>query len=175
MNRVLSSQTAGFLAFLASGVLLGAVYDVLRIWRALFRSEKRSVFIQDFLYMVVAALFTFLVNLGVNGGEVRLYLLLGELLGWFAWHFTAGNVTVRLFRLLADFLYGKIFGPLGRLLKRLCKKGGEKAARFVSSVKKRVQNRKKRLKPRRRIVYNQHQRIRRGGRRKKRRKARAGP
>jgi spore cortex biosynthesis protein YabQ len=161
VNTALSSQAAGFVAFFASGVLLGAAYDILRIWRALFRSEKRSVFVQDFLYMIAAALLSFLVNLGANGGEIRLYLLAGELLGWLAWHFTAGAVTVFLFRRLADFLYARIFGPLGRLKRRLGAKIGKRAARLADSVKKRVQNRKKRLKPRRRIVYNHRKETRR--------------
>lgn len=44
MYRSLSSQLFGFIAVFAAGILLGAVYDILRIWRAMFRSEKRSVF-----------------------------------------------------------------------------------------------------------------------------------
>ncbi len=77
MYRTLSSQTFGFLVFFAAGVVLGAVYDVLRIWRAMFRSERRSVFFQDLIYMILAAYFTFLVNLAVNYGELRLYLFAG--------------------------------------------------------------------------------------------------
>ncbi len=156
MDTALSSQAAGFVAFFASGVLLSAVYDILRIWRALFRSEKRSIFMQDFLSMILAALFTFLVNLGVNGGEIRLYLLFGEALGWCAWHFTIGFWTVRLFRLFSDFLYEKIFRPIQRALGRTAGNIGNKAVQFINVAKKFAFQGKKRLKRRGRIVYNQH-------------------
>lgn len=155
MYTSLSSQIFGFFVFFAAGVLLGAVYDILRIWRAMFRSEKRSVFFQDLFYMILAAFFTFLVNLGVDYGELRFYLFLGEILGWFAWHYTVGLVTVSFFRKLFRFLYRRLFDPAGNFLRLIALKTGKKILRFVDYVKKRLQNWKKRLKPSRAVVYNQ--------------------
>lgn len=174
MNTNLSSQTFGFFVFFAAGVLLGAAYDILRIWRAMFRSEKRSVFFQDFFYMVLAAFFTFLVNLGVNYGELRFYLFAGEILGWFAWHYTVGLVTVSLFRKLFHFLYRKLFDPAGNFLRLIALKIGKKFARFVDSVKKRLQNWKKRLKHRHTVVYNQHKGQRRNKQKVKGKRRHAG-
>lgn len=174
MYTSLSSQMFGFFVFFAAGVLLGAAYDVLRIWRAMFRSEKRSVFFQDLFYMVLAAFFTFLVNLGVNYGELRLYLFAGEILGWFCWHDTIGLVTVSLFRRLFSFLYRWLFDPFGKFLRLIALKTGKKFLRFVDCVRKRLQNWKKCLKHSRTVVYNQRKGKRQKKRNLKRKRRRAG-
>lgn len=155
-----SSQTFGLLVFFLLGAAFSALYDVLRIWRALFRSEKRSVFFQDLFYMLAASVGTFLFFLGVNGGELRFYFLAGELFGWMFWHFTAGMVTVTLFRRFARFLYRHVFDPLSAKMHRVWFKLQKNGMRLASFVKKHMQNRKKRLKQRASIVYNRRKEAR---------------
>lgn len=175
MYTSLSSQMFCFAIFFVAGVVLGVLYDVLRVWRAMFRSERRPIFFQDLFYMVLAAFFTFLVNLGVNYGELRFYLFLGEIFGWLAWHYTLGSVTVFFFRRLFRFLYRKLFDPLGRFLHLFALKLEKKFFHFVNSVKKRSQNWKKRLKPKRVVVYNHRKGKRRNRRNEKRKRRRTGP
>lgn len=158
MYRSLSSQLFGFTVFFAVGVLLGAVYDILRIWRAMFRSEKRSIFFQDFFYMVLAAFFAFLINLAVNGGELRFYLLLGGIFGFAVWHETVGRVTVSLFRRLFRFLYRKLFDPASAFLHRIFSKAGLKMHKIFGKCGKKLQSWKKCLKHHCAVVYNQHKR-----------------
>lgn len=152
----MSAQMFGFAAFFAAGAMLGAAYDILRIWRAMFRSEKRPVFFQDFFYMVIAAFFTFLVNLGVNGGELRLYLFIGEILGWFAWHETIGRITVSIFRRLFNFLYRVVFDPAGAFLHRVAEKAGRNLSLCADGAGKKIQTWEKCLKHRGAVVYNQN-------------------
>jgi len=154
VNSSLVSPAVGFLAFFVTGVLLSAVYDVLRIWRAVFRSGKRAVFFQDFIYMILAAYFTFFIDLGVCFGELRIYLFTGEVLGWFAWHETIGRVTVFLFRKLFGFLYRKVFDPAGARLHAAASKLGKQIKKFIRSGQKRLQNQKKSLKHSPLVVYN---------------------
>ena len=172
MSANLSAQLLGLLVFFVLGAALSALYDVLRIWRALFRSEKHSVFFQDFFYMLAASIVTFLALLGVSGGELRLYLLAGELLGWFVWHFTAGSVVVTLFRKLARFLYRHVFDPVSAALRRVGLKLQKNLLRHAAFVKKHMQNGKKRLKHRAAIVYNRRNEARVRKRNAKHRKAR---
>lgn len=148
------SAGIGMLAFLAAGVILSAAYDVLRIWRAMFRSGKRAVLIQDFLYMCLAACASFLVCLGVCFGELRLYLFCCEALGWALWHETAGRVTVPLFRKLFRFLYAHLFDPLSAQMHKAAARAEKILRRAVKSVQKWRRNRKKVLKPCRSLVYN---------------------
>lgn len=167
MVSALSFQLLGFAVSVAAGFLLGALYDVLRIWRDFLHSRRRAVFFQDFFYMVLCAFFTFLLALALSDGAVRFYLLAGEAVGWFVYYFTVGQVTSRLFRLLSGLLYRYVFDPLGRLLKRGARWMRKKAKNFTKSLKKRVADWKKRLKHRGKIVYNHHNRIPRIGRKRK--------
>lgn len=96
MEVAFSSQLWGIGLAVPVGVGLAVLYDLLRIWRILFDSGKWSVYVQDVLYGVGAALVTFLLALAVNYGEVRFYLLLGEGAGVAVYFLTLGRVTVRM-------------------------------------------------------------------------------
>lgn len=150
----LTYQVFGFAVSIAAGFLLGAVYDLLRIWRDFFHSQKRAVFFQDFFYMTFCAFFSFLLALPLGEGAVRVYLLAGEAVGWFAYYFTVGQVTACLFRAVSAFLYRHFFNPFGNLLRRLSGWFGRKAGFKVKYLKKKAFSRKKCLKHRANIVYN---------------------
>lgn len=156
MNLPLSSQLFGFAAAVAGGLVLGVVYDLFRIWRILFRSGRRAVFFQDVLYLFAAALFTFLLALSVSTGEVRFYLIAGEAVGWLLYHFSLGQITVRVFRFAVKFLNRFLCVPLKRLFCALWSGMQKSAASFAAFLKKVFSKRKNSLKRRGKIVYNQH-------------------
>lgn len=167
MQNSLSFQVFGFAVSIAGGFLLGALYDVLRIWRDFFHSHARAVFFQDFFYMAFCALFSFLLALPLGEGAVRVYLLAGEALGWFVYYFTVGQVTARLFRAVSRFLYRHIFTPLGGLLSRAAGWFGKKSKSVADFLKKIARTGKKRLKRKASIVYNRHDGSRRNRRKRK--------
>ena len=167
MVSVLSFQVFGFVFSIAAGFLLGAVYDVLRIWRVFLHTQRRAVVFQDFFYMIFCAFFSFLPALPLGGGSVRIYLLAGEAAGWLAYYFTVGQVTARLFRWLSGLLYRYAFDPLGRQLRRFSSFVGKKGRIFLKTVKKKASGRKKRLKPHGTIVYNRRNGFLQGRRRRK--------
>ncbi|WP_411677546.1 spore cortex biosynthesis protein YabQ [Caproicibacter sp.] len=167
MVTPLSFQIFGFSASVAAGFLLGAIYDVLRIWRDFFHSQKRAVFFQDFFYMVFCAFFSFLLALPLGGGAVRIYLLAGEAVGWFVYYFTVGQVTAYLFRAISGFLYRCFFDPIGRLLKRVSGWFGKKVKIAANLLKKKGRDWKKRLKQRAGIVYNRRNGLRRSRQKRK--------
>jgi hypothetical protein len=167
LNLPLSSQLFGFAVSVAGGLVLGALYDLFRIWRILFRSGRRAVFFQDIFYLFLAALFTFLLALGVSLGEVRFYLVAGEAAGWLLYHFSVGLVTVRLFRFVAKVLNRFLFAPLKKLLLTLWNFVKKILIFSVKSIKKVFSNRKNSLKRRSKVVYNQRKDHRGSRRRKK--------
>lgn len=83
--------------FLAGGLgfLLGALYDVFRVIRLMMKPSAKWVFVQDLLFFIISAVVTFLFALGINGGELRLYLFLGLIVGFVAYLCTLGRVVVR--------------------------------------------------------------------------------
>ena len=85
------------------GFLLGAYYDLFRVWRIVAHSGKIAVFFQDLLFCLSSALSFFLAALAVTGGILRWYLAAGVLLGLAAYRVTVGLIFVRLVRRLVCF------------------------------------------------------------------------
>lgn len=154
MIAPLSSQLFGFAVSIAAGFLLGALYDVLRIWRIFFRTEKQAAFFQDVFYMALAAVFTFLLALAVSDGEIRSYLLTGEAAGWFAYYLSVGRLTGCLARWISRVLYRFVFDPLGRLFQKIRMRFVRVCHIFLDFLLKLAQRAKKRLKHRHKVVYN---------------------
>jgi Spore cortex protein YabQ (Spore_YabQ). len=164
----LDSQLQGFLVSVLTGVLLGALYDIFRIYRTVFRPEKRAVFFQDLFYMICAAFVTFLLALGVNYGEIRFYILAGEAIGWCLYYLTIGMVTVQVFRFVSRILRRYLIYPVKRVFHRIFHWIFHKLKILCKNVKTAAENKKKRLKQHRQIVYNQ------SDRRRKSRKTKSG-
>lgn len=157
MGLTLEEQGQGFLIALAVGFVLGAFYDVFRIYRVFARSEKRQVIWQDIFVCFVAAVASFLLALAVNWGEIRFYLLAGEAIGMCVYFLTLGEITFRLAKLLLrilkaikNFLMRWFFQPVGRLfcwvfrrIKNFCIKIGKVIAKPLNFGR----FRKKRKKP----------------------------
>ena len=89
----ITAQTQMFLLSCGFGFLLGLLYDVFRIFRMAFFKQKAVVFIQDVLYFAVCGCLTFLFCLTMNYGEIRGYVLLGEVLGWIVYYFSLGAMV----------------------------------------------------------------------------------
>nr|WP_319488188.1 spore cortex biosynthesis protein YabQ [uncultured Caproiciproducens sp.] len=154
MNLSLAAQLQGFVISIAAGVFLGAYYDVFRIFRTVFQSERRAVFFQDLFYMLSAAFITFLLALGVNYGEVRFYILAGEAIGWCLYYLTVGLVTYRVFRFVSKIVRKLLIIPMKKLITKISHFIFSVIKIIVNNTKIVAVNQKKRLKHHREIVYN---------------------
>ena len=100
----LTDQMQGFYLACITGAVLGLLFDVFRIVRILLNCKKISVFFQDLFCMFVAGVATFLVALATNWGQIRFYMLAGEAIGFCIYFLTAGEITVRLAKLICKIL-----------------------------------------------------------------------
>ena len=154
--------------FLAGGFgfLLGMYYDVFRVIRLMMHSSRWAIFFQDLFFFASSAVVTFFFLLTVTGGGMRVYLLIGLLLGFFAYYFTIGRLVIRCARqvLRAILAFWRTFWRLVwapfRLLLRLLKKLLHRPAAFLakqarSAGKKICLFFKKALQPARNVLYNQ--------------------
>ena len=102
------------------GVFFGAVYNVARVVRAFFKHNRVMVFLEDFLYMLFVSLCFFVFSMELVRGQLRFFVLAGNLLGFSLFHLTAGNFVVMVARKTAFLLrkwifmpiYGRIFQPM---------------------------------------------------------------
>ncbi len=121
----LAQQTKGFLLSLGMGFVLGIAYDLIRIIRISISRGKLAVIVCDVIFCIFFCLATFLFCLTVNEGELRLYLMAGEGLGFLVYYFSLG---VAIFRFSEKIVLGirSIFGKFFKLIFAPFKWIGEK-------------------------------------------------
>lgn len=156
-----NEQVLIFLASLGVGFLLGVLYDFLRAVRLSFTRGKIAVVIFDLIYFFSVAFFSYIFILAANKGEVRSYIIIGELLGAVFYYFSFGiavvKITNRFVSLLKQF-YSFVFNMISfpfRLIKRLVSRFFGKLSKFFKKSEKKSQKIQKKVLPKVRVyVYN---------------------
>ena len=113
MKVMLGPTMDYFLWAVASGVILAAVYDILRLSRRLIPTLDIIVNIEDVLFIILSGGVSVSLAYLINNGFFRLYSLLAMGLGFFAYRIAIGNRLVEVFVILADML--------SKVLRFLCK------------------------------------------------------
>lgn len=156
-----SEQVLIFISSLGVGFLLGVLYDFLRALRLSFTRGKWSVIIFDLLYFFMVAFISYIFILASNKGEVRSYIIIGELLGAVFYYFSLGIAVIKLtdrFICLLKRFYKFIFNIISfpfRLLKRVSDKVLSKLLAFLKKSGKKSQKIQKKVLPKWRVyVYN---------------------
>ena len=92
------------------GVCLGAVYDILRLIRILFKHSTVALSTEDIIFClcIIFPVFTFVVK--INNGVFRLYLVVGVVMGFWLYRESIGR-----------FILWSIGGILGKIRKTVIK------------------------------------------------------
>lgn len=141
----LSVQTEIFLLSLGFGFLLGILYDVFRTLRLIISSSSWFTVFADIVYFMLCAFLVFCFNLAVDSGRIRLYVLLGDLLGWMIYYFSLGEISIRLSNRIISSVkrcFRAVLTPIIRLKNRFERKFGK----TVSFSKKIIRKFNKKLK-----------------------------
>ena len=104
MGISLSAQTAYFLWSLVLGAALGALYDIVRAARMVFRAGRIHMMISDVVFFMACGVLTVLFALPFNKGDVRAFILIGEAVGFLAYRLTLGSVMGKMYAILARLL-----------------------------------------------------------------------
>ncbi len=144
-----------FALSIAIGAIFGVIYEVTRIVRIIFPHRSWMVFIEDMLFMLFCGFWFFIFSMTFARGQLRGFLLLGNLLGFFFYIFTLGELVKRVVtgarerivaalkwtgrllwrRLLRPIIF-KILRPLGVRCKKIRRKRkkSEKSSKKVLKV-----------------------------------------
>ena len=142
---------------LGIGFILGFIYDLVRFLCMTFSKNKIVLFFADFLFVVFCSLSSYLMILGVNNGNIRLYLIVAEITGCAIYFCTAGVIIYRIFKFISDILrkiFRTVFAPFVLVSKKfiyLIKKLSEKIKDFFKKIKNKS---KKLLKDKDEMLYN---------------------
>ena len=106
------------------GLLFALLYDVFRALRKVYDYSAFSVFLQDIAYFAVISPIMFLLTLSLTNGELRLYVFIGVILGFFLTRILVSKIFV--------FLLVKLFG----LIKILIVLIGNGVDAFINKISK---------------------------------------
>ena len=120
----LSQQTVCFLASVAFGAALAALYDLVRAVRMLLRASCGHIVVSDILFFFVCGVLTSLFALPFNKGDVRGFAVFGEAAGFLTYRLTLGSV------------FGKIYAVIARLLRHIIRKICEKLKKIYDFLLK---------------------------------------
>lgn len=154
MGITIAGQTTMFLYALLLGGVIGVVYDIFRVSRVAFRLSWLLVLLQDLLFFFLSALLLWRYFLLQSSGEVRIFAVLGVLLGWVIYFFTLGRLVMGfagiILRGIAR-LARAILTPVRKTIIQI-KKTLHKQAKLIISGKNR-------LKSLLYMLYNKHKRL----------------
>ena len=143
MKISLTEQTMIFLLSILLGAFLSFIFDFFRIFRAVFKKGILIILLQDLLYYIFCAVITFLFILSLNSGQIRGFIIIGEIIGWLIYYLTFGTMIMkfvkkilRIVKFMILFIYRSILFPVFLFFSKIC----------VKIIKKIANKRKKKQK-----------------------------
>lgn len=109
MEISLNYQIIVFVISIVLGVTLGFIFDFFKVVGLILGRGELKTFIIDVLYFIFCAFISFLYMMVVSSGEIRIFYIIGEVAGWFLYHFTLGKYIFSIWTKLVFFLKKKCF------------------------------------------------------------------
>lgn len=81
MNQIVSSQAQLFLTSIEIGIVMGMIFDLLRISRKIIKHPNFFIQIEDLLYWITCSLIGFYMLYICNYAEIRPFVFIGIVLG----------------------------------------------------------------------------------------------
>ena len=108
-------RSGAFLYAVVCGLIIGALYDVFRISRAVWSSGRIRTFFDDVVFCVFAAVIFVVFCFNISLGVIRLFIALGALFGFFIYRYTFGLITVRFVKCIKAFIKPYVVAAIHRI------------------------------------------------------------
>lgn len=95
MEAFIVKEARLFIDSLYTGLVIAALYDVLRLLRRVIRHKNIFVSIEDFLFWNMAGIFIFAVIYSENDGKIRWFIILGICIGAYIYAKSFGKFLVK--------------------------------------------------------------------------------
>ncbi len=130
MEITIAGQTWVFLWAIALGAALGVCYDVFRILRVALPHSSAAVAVEDVLFATICTAATFFYQLGTDCGRIRMFVLIGELIGFVLYYCTVGVIVLRIssgvihaIQRFLGWIWRILFAPMVRFAAKIGKIG----------------------------------------------------
>lgn len=91
------NQAYLFLVFSLTGVTIGVLFDFFRSLRRTIKTSNIITYIEDILFWILTGLLVLYNIWYFNSGEIRIYMLLGIILGVLIYMSTLSNILIKIF------------------------------------------------------------------------------
>ena len=147
----LSDQVLVFISSMGPGVLIGFIYDVIFSFFRTFGNRRVLTITADLLFALSATMISFFYMVVYNSGTVRLNIVIAQLLGAVAFHYSMGKYVEKAVSFVARILtklINIIVSPFELIFKRTAgyiKKTAEKMSAKIN-IKEKIRLDKKKIK-----------------------------
>lgn len=120
MNVLLLSQFNTVFIFFLTGICIGLLFDFFRIQRKVLKTCDFITYIQDILFWIVSGLIIIFVIMKYTNGEIRIYMVLGIILGILIYFLIISKYIMKIFVCILSFLLniiGKLLFPIKKIYK----------------------------------------------------------
>lgn len=120
MNALLLSQFNTVFIFFMTGICIGLLFDFFRIQRKVLKTCDFITYIQDILFWIVSGLIIIFVIMKYTNGEIRIYMVLGIILGILIYFLIISKYIMKIFVCILSFLLniiGKLLFPIKKIYK----------------------------------------------------------
>ena len=120
MNALLLSQFNTVFIFFLTGICIGLLFDFFRIQRKVLKTCDFITYIQDILFWIVSGLIIIFVIMKYTNGEIRIYMVLGIILGILIYFLIISKYIMKIFVCILSFLLniiGKLLFPIKKIYK----------------------------------------------------------
>lgn len=166
MEITVTEQTWMFVMSIALGAALGVCYDVFRILRIALRHPTGVVLAEDILFSVVCAAASFLYMLSADRGQLRVFVLVGEVVGFAIYYCTIGTLVIGLSkRIIAAFqwllcqLWRIFIAPIIKIMRHIYGFFHQMQKKSTVYLKTAVKNSNIHLKRSGHVLYNLRKRL----------------
>lgn len=116
MENAILAQVYSFTIYIISGILIGMFFDIFRILRKSFNTPDIVTYIEDIIFWLFTGLFLIFILFQINNGEIRIYNILGILIGGIFYMLTISKFFIKINVLIVTFIKNIIYKVIKILL-----------------------------------------------------------
>ncbi len=131
----LNEQAVTFLLSLLLGVIFCFMFDLTRGLRIFGINSKIAVFFTDIIYFLLVSFINFCFFLTRESGQVRGYVFIGEIIGFFLFRLTLSKIIMMILTFLHK-VYTRVKSRINKIKSKIYLKIKEKSLKFRKKVKK---------------------------------------
>ena len=93
---MVENQTYLFIVFSLTGIGLGVLFDFFRALRKTFKTPDLVTYLEDIIYWILAGIIVLYNIWFFNDGEIRIYMILGILIGAVIYTLTLSTIFIKI-------------------------------------------------------------------------------